>query len=111
MADVWLLAVPRSLFQNSWTFAAERKPEFVSYHILSVPLARPHRLRLPPSFKSVASTMVSPLWKASSEGNLENLTELLKDATPVDIEVKGACQPRIYLWFLRASSLLRRSTS
>ncbi|TBU34666.1 hypothetical protein BD311DRAFT_802246 [Dichomitus squalens] len=32
--------------------------------------------------------MVSPLWKASSEGNLENLTELLKDATPVDIEVK-----------------------
>ncbi|KAI9060548.1 hypothetical protein FKP32DRAFT_1613539 [Trametes sanguinea] len=32
--------------------------------------------------------MVSPLWKACSEGNLENVVELLKDATPVDIEVK-----------------------
>ncbi|KAI1789760.1 hypothetical protein LXA43DRAFT_892167 [Ganoderma leucocontextum] len=32
--------------------------------------------------------MVSPLWKASSEGNLESLIELLKEATPVDIEVK-----------------------
>ena len=33
--------------------------------------------------------MVSPLWKACSEGNLENVAELLKEATPVDIEVKG----------------------
>ncbi|KAI0778430.1 hypothetical protein BD413DRAFT_609042 [Trametes elegans] len=32
--------------------------------------------------------MVSPLWKASSEGNLDNVVELLKDATPIDIEVK-----------------------
>ncbi|KAH9898152.1 hypothetical protein C8Q73DRAFT_744230 [Cubamyces lactineus] len=32
--------------------------------------------------------MVSPLWKACSEGNLEKVVEILKDATPVDIEVK-----------------------
>ncbi|KAH9846858.1 hypothetical protein C2E23DRAFT_890540 [Lenzites betulinus] len=32
--------------------------------------------------------MVSPLWKACSEGHLENVVQLLKDATPVDIEVK-----------------------
>ncbi|OJT02708.1 hypothetical protein TRAPUB_6702 [Trametes pubescens] len=32
--------------------------------------------------------MVSPLWKACSEGSLEQVVELLKDATPVDIEVK-----------------------
>ncbi|KAI0361359.1 hypothetical protein OH77DRAFT_1433449 [Trametes cingulata] len=32
--------------------------------------------------------MVSPLWKACSEGNLEKVVELLQDATPVDIEVK-----------------------
>ncbi|KAH9944172.1 uncharacterized protein BXZ73DRAFT_39578 [Epithele typhae] len=32
--------------------------------------------------------MVSPLWKACSEGNVENVAELLKEATSVDIEVK-----------------------
>ncbi|KAI0673383.1 hypothetical protein C8Q78DRAFT_1067726 [Trametes maxima] len=32
--------------------------------------------------------MVSPLWKASSDGDLEKVVELLKEATPVDIEVK-----------------------
>ncbi|RPD81882.1 hypothetical protein L226DRAFT_541496 [Lentinus tigrinus ALCF2SS1-7] len=32
--------------------------------------------------------MVSPLWKACSEGDLENVAELLKETTPVDIEVK-----------------------
>ncbi|KAI0721399.1 hypothetical protein C8T65DRAFT_735406 [Cerioporus squamosus] len=32
--------------------------------------------------------MVSPLWKACSEGSIENVVELLKEATPVDIEVK-----------------------
>ncbi|KAI0830559.1 hypothetical protein BC628DRAFT_1416101 [Trametes gibbosa] len=32
--------------------------------------------------------MVSPLWKACSEGNLENVVQLLKEATPVDIELK-----------------------
>ncbi|TFK92804.1 hypothetical protein K466DRAFT_594949 [Polyporus arcularius HHB13444] len=32
--------------------------------------------------------MVSPLWKACSEGNLEIIVELLKETSPVDIEVK-----------------------
>ncbi|KAI8980764.1 hypothetical protein BD414DRAFT_420239 [Trametes punicea] len=32
--------------------------------------------------------MVSPLWTACSEGNLEKVVELLQDATPVDVEVK-----------------------
>ncbi|RDB29633.1 hypothetical protein Hypma_015741 [Hypsizygus marmoreus] len=32
--------------------------------------------------------MVSLLWKASSEGNLESVEELLKDATSVDMEIK-----------------------
>ncbi|KZT05834.1 uncharacterized protein LAESUDRAFT_743609 [Laetiporus sulphureus 93-53] len=31
--------------------------------------------------------MVSPLWKACSEGNLENVNELLKEASTADIEV------------------------
>ncbi|KAI0756759.1 hypothetical protein C8Q80DRAFT_53991 [Daedaleopsis nitida] len=32
--------------------------------------------------------MVSSLWKACSDGNLENVAELMKDATQIDIEVK-----------------------
>ncbi len=38
-------------------------------------------------------TMVSPLWKACSEGNLEIIVELLKETSPVDIEVKGELLP------------------
>ncbi len=34
--------------------------------------------------------MVSPLWKAASEGSLTDLDDLLANATVVDIEVKGA---------------------
>lgn len=34
--------------------------------------------------------MVSALWKACSEGNLEDVLELLKEATSIDIEIKGA---------------------
>jgi hypothetical protein len=33
--------------------------------------------------------MVSPLWKACSEGHLENVLDLLKEASSVDIEIKG----------------------
>jgi hypothetical protein len=33
--------------------------------------------------------MVSALWRACSEGNLENVFQLLKDASTVDIEIKG----------------------
>ncbi|TDL28227.1 hypothetical protein BD410DRAFT_894310 [Rickenella mellea] len=32
--------------------------------------------------------MVSPLWKASAEGNVLKVHELLQDASPVDIEIK-----------------------
>ncbi|PIL31708.1 transporter [Ganoderma sinense ZZ0214-1] len=32
--------------------------------------------------------MVSPLWKAASDGNLESLSQLLREASPVDVEVK-----------------------
>lgn len=34
--------------------------------------------------------MVSLLWKACSEGDLQNVHELLKEATSVDIEIKGS---------------------
>ena len=33
--------------------------------------------------------MVSALWKACSEGDLENVHESLKEASVVDIEIKG----------------------
>lgn len=34
--------------------------------------------------------MVSALWKAAADGDLNHIHELLKDASHVDIEVKGA---------------------
>jgi ankyrin repeat protein len=33
--------------------------------------------------------MVSPLWKACSAGDLQNVIELLKEASSIDIEIKG----------------------
>lgn len=36
-----------------------------------------------------AIPMVSPLWKACSEGDLQKALDVLTDATAVDIEVKG----------------------
>jgi hypothetical protein len=33
--------------------------------------------------------MVSALWKACSDGDLENVHETLKEASLVDIEIKG----------------------
>lgn len=33
--------------------------------------------------------MISALWKACAEGDLENVHQLLKDASPLDIEIKG----------------------
>lgn len=33
--------------------------------------------------------MVSPLWKACADGDVNNVDDLLKDATSVDIEIKG----------------------
>ena len=37
----------------------------------------------------VQLSMVSALWKACSEGDLTNVHEFLKDASVVDIEIKG----------------------
>lgn len=37
--------------------------------------------------------MVSPLWKACSDGNLDHVAEMLKEATSVDIEIKGEFPP------------------
>lgn len=34
--------------------------------------------------------MVSALWKACSDGDLVTVQEILKDASVVDIEIKGA---------------------
>ena len=34
--------------------------------------------------------MVSPLWNASSDGDLTQVQLLLKDVSPIDIEIKGA---------------------
>lgn len=36
--------------------------------------------------------MVSALWKASSEGDLASVHEILKDTSVVDIEIKGKIQ-------------------
>jgi hypothetical protein len=33
--------------------------------------------------------MVSALWKACSEGDLVNVQEILKEASTVDVEIKG----------------------
>lgn len=33
--------------------------------------------------------MVSALWKACSEGDLDSVVELLKEASSIDIEIKG----------------------
>lgn len=33
--------------------------------------------------------MVSPLWTACSEGNLETVLGILSDPSPVDIEIRG----------------------
>jgi len=33
--------------------------------------------------------MVSPLWNAASEGNIDTLLALLHNASPADIEIKG----------------------
>jgi hypothetical protein len=35
--------------------------------------------------------MVSSLWTACSEGNLETVLGILNDASPVDIEIRGMC--------------------
>ena len=38
--------------------------------------------------------MVSPLWNAASEGNVESVRALLHNASPADIEIKGT-SPRL----------------
>ena len=43
--------------------------------------------------------MVSPLWKACSEGDLQNVQDLLNDATIVDIEIKGIAHVPFSLLF------------
>ena len=40
-------------------------------------------------FSTPEDSMVSALWKACSEGDLENVHESLKEASGVDIEIKG----------------------
>jgi ankyrin repeat protein len=47
--------------------------------------------------------MVSALWNASSEGNVDQVLELLKDATNADIEIKGmwSIYHRTYVLSLR----------
>ena len=35
--------------------------------------------------------MVSALWKASSDGDLDKVIELLNDGAQVDLEIRGAC--------------------
>jgi hypothetical protein len=37
--------------------------------------------------------MVSALWKACSDGDLENVHQSLKEASVVDIEIKGIDSP------------------
>ena len=44
---------------------------------------------------ATAIPMVSALWKASSDGDLDRLNELLNESSPADLEVKGAQPPRI----------------
>jgi len=44
--------------------------------------------------------MVSALWKACSDGHIESVHELLKDASSIDIEIKGST----YLFFLPSFS-------
>jgi hypothetical protein len=41
------------------------------------------------SFSTSEDSMVSALWKACSEGDLENVHGSLKEASAVDIEIKG----------------------
>lgn len=53
--------------------------------------------------------MVSTLWKACSEGNLENVHELLKEASSVDIETKGASARLSNCWFNLCAVALDRS--
>jgi hypothetical protein len=42
------------------------------------------------SYPSHASTMVSPLWTAAAENDVENLRRLLADASVADVEITGA---------------------
>lgn len=40
---------------------------------------------------SIKSTMVSALWTAASENDIENLRNLLQDASVADVEITGEC--------------------
>lgn len=63
-------------------------PRFASFCALSYFLASPTFSQGLPA--PVPASMVSALWKACSEGNLENVSELLKEASFTEIEINGA---------------------
>ena len=55
----------------------------------SVPLGPSSDLLLLISFSTPEDSMVSALWKSCSEGDLESVHESLKEASVIDIEIKG----------------------
>lgn len=108
---MWLLALaplprgPSVSFKNSLD-----GPSQTQARVSLLPHPSPPPLLVPAPFSQNALpvTMVSPLWKASSEGNLESLIQLLNEATPVDIEVKGMSKICTPSCFLRALVFPRR---
>lgn len=93
----WLLALPpcpglpSKLLQVVSPDPHLDLPSAFSFRASSPPSCR----QRPRSFQRVIPTMVSALWKACSEGHLDSVADLLKEATPVDIEVKGKPLPRL----------------
>ena len=44
--------------------------------------------------------MVSPLWNAASEGNMDILLDLLPNASLADIEIKGLSSPQFFHYLI-----------